>query len=886
MSINTDFTSNITLLDRKQFNRTIIDVKGDSTTGNLTKYRRNASWNFATIKKNRNATLVLRAQNGLFTTDGAEPLLIRPEDYDLYLIEVQMFQHTRVGDAGHPDPVGRVGELVRYEIADAVQDADEKGEIVTLTLIDIAQRTRESPDSMPHRLQTPKQSFINRYSRYNTAVGVAVNAPFFTLVDNNIDLPDDQYIKQDWTPGAPRFTQSLVEEIIKKVSKPIQIGGNFTDHYWYYVTHATITNQLEVFAEPVGTQSSGVVLDAARAASSQNTYEKKHTQITTNKNYKNVAIVRGANGAHDLPFAYTIFKSQWEHAKISAAWSASVAYVKGDFVKFANELYMALSDTLIGDSPVSAPAKWENLSTATRQTPLTTSTDLWKAFGGKDDPTGDGFYETVFVDMNISQPNYDRTDVENEFEAVSLKDVEDFIDIVSVPAAEIVHGKRWLVNGGTGAWAGQNNKVAQYDEFKDGGAGWQFSVAPVTDDTVTVRKLSRILRFDGAVWQTEWDLPVDYAKSSPFHPVKAIRLATGPDGVVNSAIEFEFDWNFVNKAENLASRWAGFSFRFPAPQRAKGALAVGDVFAAAYLDFANLEIDPVNGNDANWNDGINTMNLGELRGISTKIEFDARDVANNKIDGLVDLPFEWWFKDIQDRTVYKQAILRMSKGWGKMTVAAGPNEKMELHDNRADELIQILGYTIPWNGFLKEKEYTGINFDWNKVKEIGCFYKGSYDDNFFYKGAQNAFLDAFTALLTQMYEQLVSGGFAVGKHTVDRVHLRLSDFRFLKDAYVTTASGVVNDFRSLEVNANRHFDYLTMVAIGEGELARAKHYPLFTPIDAYTDVRIRVGQDFVAQGPRWNGSPRTMVCAEYTIHEGPDGNRMQVLGYEKFEGTF
>jgi len=739
---------------------------------------------------------------------------------------------------------------------------------------------------MPHYLTTPKQSFIRRIARFNTQVGAFVSAPFISLTANNIDLPDDQYIKQDWIPGTPRPTQTLLEEIIKKVSKPIQIGGNFLDHYWYYVTHPTITNQVEVFAEPVGSQSSGVVLDAARAPGTQDTYEKKHSQITNNKNYKNVAIVRGANGSHDLPFEATIFKSQFEHAKISAAYNNSIPYVAGDFVKFANALYMCLFDTIAGEDPASTPAKWENLNNATRHTPLTTSVDLWRAMGSGDDPTGDGYYETMFVDMNIVQANYDRTDIENQYEAVSIKDVEDFIDIGSVPANEIVHGARWLVNGGTGAWSGQNNRVAEYNVFKDGGAGWEFSDAPVTDDTVMVRRLARILRFDVAVWQTECDLPTDYARSSPFHPVKAIRLATGPDGVASSAIEFEFDWNFVSKAENLASRWAGFSWRFQSPPRDKGTVTAGQYFAVPYLDFANMEKDPVSGNDANWNNGLATMNLGELRAIFTKIEFDARDAADNKIDGLVDLPFIWWFRDIFDHVVFTQAILRMSKGWGKMLVEAGPNAKnMQLHDLRADELINILGYTISWNGFLKEKEYTGINFDWNFVKEIGCFSKMSYDDNFYYKGAQDAFFDSLKENLTRMYEGLVSAGFNAGFHVIDNVKLRLSEFKFLKDAYVTTADSVVDDYRAMEVNANRQSDYLTMVAIGQGELARARHYPLFTPIDAYTDVRMRVGQNFVAQGPRWNGSPRTMTCAQYTLHEGLDGSRMQVLGYEKFNGV-
>ena len=279
------------------------------------------------------------------------------------------------------------------------------------------------------------------------------------------------------------------------------------------------------------------------------------------------------------------------------------------------------------------------------------------------------------------------------------------------------------------------------------------------------------------------------------------------------------------------------------------------------------------------------MNLGNIKAIACKMEFDARDAANARIDGLADLPMIWWFRDLFDHVVYTQALISNSKGWANMKVEIGPQAKMTFHESRIDELITILGYTFPFDGFLKEKEFSGFSFNWNFVKEIGCFYKGSYDDQFFYKGAQSGFFDSFVNNLKQFFLRFVgvfSGG---GNFIMDKVTLRLSEFRFIKDAYVTTSPAVIPNCRTKPVNANRFSDHLTLIAIGEGEIARSKHYPLWSPIDAYTDVRIRVGQNFIAQGPRWKGSPRTMTCAEYTIHEGEDGNRMQVLGYEKFEGT-
>jgi len=882
MSATTEYTTVLTLVDAtRTTDRIVISVNGDATDGNLTRHRKEGAFSFSVIKKNRNATLTLRAKNGLFTT--VAPLLVEPEAYAAYYVEYQKFQHTRPGEPGHPDPLGRVGELVRYEITEASQDADEKGELVVLTLIDIAQRGREYYESSPQKLKTPSEAFRNWLGDLTVSLGAG--APFFSFTSGNIDLPNEQFIKQDWLPGAFKSTQTLLEEIIQKVSKPALVGGNFTDSYWFYVTHPTRTNEIEVFAEDVGSVSTGVILDAARAAGSQNVYEKKHNHIINNKNFKNVALVRAANGIHTIPLAHTIFASDYAHATISDVYSAIITYIKGDFVKSNNQLFKSLVASNLGNTPSSSPVQWENLSTAIRHTPLTTSVDLWKAMGSGDDPTGDAFYETMFVDMNIVVPNYDRTDATNEFESVSIKDPEDFIvDPTSIPSGEIVHGKRWLVNGGTGDWAGHGGQIAQWDAFKEGGADWQFSKNPVTDDTVHVRRLGQIFRFNGTVWLPDWTLTANANVASPFHPVKAIRLATGPDGVANSAIEFEFDWNFIRKAQNLASRWAGWSYRVYSPHRSKGALSPGDVFNVPFLDTNNLEFDIVSGDNATSNGGVKTMNLGAIRGIEFKQELDFRDASNNRIDGMPNIPGVLWWRDLQDRVIYTDANIENAKGWGKIKADAGPQAKSyRLHELRIDELEQILGYVLPTDFTLKEKEFTGIQFDWEKVVEFGWFYKGSYTDTFFYKGSQDSFLDLFQEQITQFFTTLAFPTTG-GNFVIDTVKLRMTELRFLKDAIVSTATGVTANARILPVNANRFSDYLTLVAIGEGELARAQHYPIWTPIDAYADVRLRVGRTFVAQGARWIGSPRTMTCAEYTIYEDGNGTRMQVLGYEKFDG--
>lgn len=888
MSLNPVYTPRITLIDKTQTNRTIISVRGDTSEGNLTSHRKEGSYTVTGVRKNRHGTITLRAKAGLFIKTA--PILIRPEDFASYLIEVQFFAHSKAGDAGHPNVLGRVGEVIRYEITTPVQDVDEKGQLLTLTLTAIETRLRQNLDSETHRLEDPKGSFERRATHYSLTRGTG--APLIFFVGGNIDLPSEQFTKQDWKIGGQKSTWDILVNIIDKLAKPAQVGGNFLDQFFFFVNDPTITNTVEIFAEEFGKTSSGVVLDPTRPVKTD-TYSKKHSLITENINFRNLAIVRGRNGKHTLPMEFTRFASDIAHAKISDVYSAIVTYAKGDFVKEGFLLFKSLQDNNLGNTPSASPAFWENLSTATRHTPWTTNVDIWKAMGGKDNPTGDGFYETMFHDFNIIAPNYDRVDDFNEFEAVSLKDVDrtvnDPTDTAQLPALEVHNGKRVLVGTApVGVFVGNNNRVAQYFDNRIDPAVWKFSIAPVEDDTIMHRGDSQILRFVGGAWTVNWDLVTSFAKTSPYHPVKSITLVAGPDGVANEAVQFEFDFNNIAKSQNLASRWAGFNLKFPVVPRAKGAQTVGNLIKTPTLDFENLSVNPVTGGIADYNAGKDTEDLAQLRGVSCKMEINFQNSSNVPVNGMFDIPMMWWFRDLFDRVVYVETKLRINGKWGTVQFEAGPNAKMQLHDDRTDELFKLLGYTFPHNFFLQEKEYTGVRFDWNFVKEMGCFWKGAYDENFFYTGAQTSFVTNLTQRLTQIFSSLAVftfGAIPIPTFVIDRCTLKITQLRFQKDAIVSTATGVTNDARMLKVDANEFDDYITLQGIGSGALARAQHYPQFTPIDAYLDPRIRFGQTFILSGPTVEGTPRTLTCAEYTIFEGEDGARMQVLGYNKFEGT-
>jgi len=580
MSFDPHIVPKITLLDKTQLNRTTITVAGDATDGNLVRHRKEGSYTFTGVRKNRHGTITLRAKDGIFITK--EPIMTRDVDFPKYLIEVQFFQPSKSGDTGHPDPVGRVGELVRYELTEPVQDADEKGQLLTVTLTAIESRLRQSLDSETHRLETHKQSFIRRLDHYGVTRGVG--SPSITQTPVEIELPDGK-VKLDWVPGGPVPTHDLLVANIDSLREPAVVAGDFDDFYYYFTNSATITNNVAVKAEIFGTRNATdrgeqeIILKPIRTASTD-TFEKKHTVITANSAFRNVFITRGTNGSQAFPMAFSIFASDWEHAKISADWSAgAIEYKIGDYVKFGGQLHKANDDHTsgIGEEPIpDTNDHWDNLSTLNTHSPLTNDTDIWLAnLDGKTEPfiqgtsggiANDGFHRGFAVDMNICVTHYDVASSQDSFAAISGKDVEFMLvsSPASLPAAEIVDGFRGIVGiSATGDFAGQDEKLAEFNEFKEGGAGWEFSDAPVNKDHVHDRSKGEIVEFKAGAWDVAsptWTLAANSGNSSPFHPVTNITLVTGPDGRANSAINWRYNWNVDQVGgdnRNKAGRFAG-----------------------------------------------------------------------------------------------------------------------------------------------------------------------------------------------------------------------------------------------------------------------------------------------------------------------------------------
>ncbi len=882
---------------------------------------------------------MLRAPDALFHTNG--PILTDENTKSKYLIDMQLFQPSDIGGGGE-DNEGIPSRLFRMEITSATYDKSVKGEHVTLQLTNIDIRLEELLDGERLELTTPKQAFIERV--LNAGEARIDEGPLFIIIDfgdTSLDLPDEPRLKQDWIPTKPTPIKVLLDEIIDRISKPEKIGTLNRDYYWFSIISPTSTFQVTLTAKQFGETDSGVILkDSDLTTPSDQLEFHKQTGINNNK-FKNLLIGRGKNGVHTFPMDFTRHTSDLTHAKIADFWSVlSIDYIEGDYVKFGNEYFKCLVDneSNAGNAPNIAPFIWKNLSTSLDGSPWTLDPEVWiKNLAGHSNPPA-GFVG-FFNDMNISYANYDRNDEFNEFEKVSVKDIEDYIDDPStILTDELQNGRRWLVKNGVGDWEGENRKIAARNNNE-----WVFSIAPVNDDIVNDLKLGKVRKFDGANWIIAWDIDVNPELASTFHPVESITLVNNRRNLPK-AIRFRFNWNtfdvvgiaqdlsnflnlqnptgqlinllgqavsnytgttgedlldFLGLADNTdlitafgvgnnknrAGRWCGWSIKAPFPRNATGTKAVGHFIKKPQIDFENLH-STINNDTIGWNQGKATEDLGGIRGLRYWVRNTFYDKNDLPINGMADIPYIHWWRDISDRIAYSETKIPAHDKPQKISVPAGPKANLKLHDTRIDELFKLFGFTFPDNYFITERELTGVKFDWRRVKEFGCFYKGSYDENFFYRAAQQSYIDNFTEHMTQLFKNTLTGATfgVIDEETVvvDHVDYIIDDIHFLKDAFVTSSNTPVTDLRQQVIDMPNQFDYINIKSSLDKLLSRRQFHPGKHTIDCRGDVRLQVGKFFTINDTSVI-TPIQVTPIKVSHIDDVNGYNVQISGVFKYE---
>lgn len=481
-------------------------------------------------------------------------------------------------------------------------------------------------------------------------------------------------------------------------------------------------------------------------------------------------------------------------------------------------------------------------------------------------------------DMNFERANFDRIKSDDQFEQISLKAVNRAqVNSASIPVNEIVNGARFLINGtGLNDFAGKNNRIAEWYQPPFSVGEWRFSKAPAggTTEIVVDLQTAQVWRWNGSTWSVFWTpVPNNGTVTSPMHAVSngdelalnpitpsvtrmGFGLVTGSTQIPAQAIRLTYHWDqFFGSNLNLSSRGAWWVQHLPMPfrQNAGGSgRDVGDVYANSTLDTANLDRDR-KGN-IGWNNGLDSEDLGRISSISMKVRLSAYNDSNTLCDGYANMPFKAWAIDIFGRIWFDDFTLSRNGQYDHVKISFGHNAPSRLYHNRIDELFSIWGFTFSQNFFLKEKEFTGIAFDWRFVKSWGIFWNIGYDDNQMYTGVRDQFVETVGAWAKQAGNNLLSFFTANGvpheRYIIDYVTLDIDELAFEKQLYANSDDTSIPDARTELVHLQQEKDYLNLKLRAEGEKARRRFVNQQWHMLAHGDVRMRLGKSFKVTGNR------------------------------------
>lgn len=546
----------------------------------------------------------------------------------------------------------------------------------------------------------------------------------------------------------------------------------------------------------------------------------------------------------------------------------------------------------------------------------------------------DNRYVGLVPDWNMARDVYDKQDVTNEFERISIKWIQqkDINDPnTDLTPEDLYHGQRVLVGtAGTGDFAGESNKLAQYDKSSGGSGFWHFSDDPIANDIVINLDDGKVWHWTGSVWAIIWEVerltpsidrgnPVSPA--TPFHLVKDVYKTRGFDGTPNSAIEFRYAWDDtifgslptgIDNAErkallarlNSRGSWLWFWMPFPRTGHDHGGtgptVEIGDNFGGngattgpitgfTTLNIFNNQSDRLQ-NLSGWNQGLNTEDMGKISGLAFRLKagFFSNFVVNAndsrhgemlaEVTGMPSIPMIFWALDMFDRIWFKRFDLRRNNRWDNVTIEFGDLSRKNLYFARWDELPDFLG--IPLSGLsftLKEKEYSGVGFDWRFVRGWGVMYAGSYDNQGFYNAGVLSWWEkimntasqigaTFTNIFITVKNWMDAAGQPTGTLDPDKKipndlrwfrqsTIAMDDLYYIKEQIANSDDVIVANARThVEFEANES-DYLNTKAIARAKKARLSFFPQFWTLRVIGDVRMRVGEAFIAKGDRTPNQP-------------------------------
>jgi hypothetical protein len=493
-------------------------------------------------------------------------------------------------------------------------------------------------------------------------------------------------------------------------------------------------------------------------------------------------------------------------------------------------------------------------------------------------------------DWNLERANFDREESADQFEQISMKAVYRVVTSSSlyngsnggVPTTvEKQNGARFLLNGASNStWGGtdfsgnNNNKIVEWYQPLGTTGEWKYSILPKPTQNEMVVDLStgNIFGWDGTNWEIKWNSqkPTDALDSSPFHCVSngnllsrvltdpivskmGFGLITGATQIPAQAIRLLYHWDTVWGSKlNFSSRGAWYAMHLPMPRKAMGSTAIGDIYKQSTLDTTNLDRNSKGGQG--WNNGVDSEDLGRISALTMKVRLSGYDSTDTEVNGYANMPFKAWAIDVFGRIWFADFQLRYMGQYDHVRIAFGERAGNKLYHNRIDELFDIFGYTFSQDFFLKQKEFTGIQFDWRFVKSWGLFWNVGYDENGMYVAVRDNWMDTIKSWASQVWNSslasLFQGAIPQERYIIDYVTLDIDELAFEKQMFANSDNTTISEPRTEFMSEPNEIDYDNLKLNAQAKKARKKFIPQQWVIKSQGDVRMRLGKKFKITGSR------------------------------------
>jgi len=302
-----------------------------------------------------------------------------------------------------------------------------------------------------------------------------------------------------------------------------------------------------------------------------------------------------------------------------------------------------------------------------------------------------------------------------------------------------------------------------------------------------------------------------------------------------------------------------------------------------------------------WNQGDVSEELGRITAHEFKIRLGFFKSSDDStiFYGKGNIAMTYWRKDVNGRFFFYYFIIPENYEWTTpITVPLPPFGPTQLYYNRINELAEIFGYTIPYDFFIKEKEFAGVAYEWRKNQAWGVFLKETYNQVGMYQGNYQSWVDRVQQVFSQLIPTTIKGAeyLFTGNWTdlaalfnsgeiVDHTWIGLSTEHHVKEGYAIYPDTSVDEPRAEKIDMLQENDYLTAQAKAEATFIEDQFFPNERFVGCGGNILIKYGQRVTEVGPTIPGGTQESVVAQNKITIDAKGFNQMLYLVKKFVVT-